>query len=61
MIGRPNVLQGYLLSVSTIEGFVEIGQIRVSSSVKLPENAKVYIVILDMTDVLQPVHIYTPR
>ena len=49
------------MSVSTFEGVIENGQIRIPAGVKLPENAKVYIVIPDRNDVPQPVHIYSPH
>lgn len=37
------------MSVITIEAIVENGQIRLPSSVRLPEKAKVYVLIPDMT------------
>lgn len=49
------------MSVSTVEGYVENGQIRVAAGVSLPEKAKVYIVIPDVADVSRPGHIYSPR
>jgi len=49
------------MSVSTIEGYVENGQIQVPGGVKLPEKAKVYIVIPDVSEVSRAVHIYSPR
>ena len=36
------------MSVSTIEGIVESGQIRLLGNVKLPESAKVYVVVPDV-------------
>jgi hypothetical protein len=33
------------MSVTTIEAFVENGQIRLPSSVRLPERAKVYVLV----------------
>lgn len=35
------------MSITTIEGIVENGQIRLPSSVRLPERAKVYVIIPD--------------
>lgn len=36
------------MSITTIEGFVENGQIRLPPSVRLPEKAKVYVIIPDV-------------
>jgi hypothetical protein len=36
------------MSVITIEGVVENGQIRLNTNLRLPEKAKVYVVIPDM-------------
>ena len=36
------------MSVTTIEAVVENGQIRLPSSVRLPERAKVYVLIPDL-------------
>jgi len=36
------------MSVTTIEAIVENGQIRLPSSIRLPEKAKVYILIPDV-------------
>jgi hypothetical protein len=36
------------MSVTTIEGVVENGQIRLPASVRLPEKTKVYVVIPDI-------------
>lgn len=33
------------MSVTTVEGIVENGQIRLPTSIRLPEKAKVYVVI----------------
>jgi len=49
------------MSVSTIEAYVENGQIRVPGDVKLPEKAKVYIVIPGVSEVSREIHIYSPR
>ncbi len=35
------------MSITTYEGFVEKGKIRLKSGVKLPENARVYVVVTD--------------
>jgi hypothetical protein len=49
------------MSVSTIEGYVENGQIRVPASVQLPESMKVYIVIPDMEMSRGPIKFCSPR
>lgn len=49
------------MSVSTIEAYVENGRIQVPGDVKLPEKAKVYIVIPDVSEVSRAAHIYSPR
>lgn len=36
------------MKVTTFEGFVENGQIRLPVSIRLPEKAKVYVVIPDV-------------
>lgn len=36
------------MSVTTIEAIVENGQIRIPSSIRLPEKAKVYVLIPDI-------------
>jgi hypothetical protein len=48
------------MSVSTIEGYVENGQIHVPGNVKLPDRAKVYIVIPDV-EIRNPILIVSPR
>ena len=48
------------MSVTTIEGVVEKGQIRLPATVRLPENAKVYVLIPD-AEVSQAAYIGSPR
>ncbi len=48
------------MSVTTIEGVVENGQIRLPASVRLPERAKVYVVVPDV-EVPAIGHIGSPR
>jgi hypothetical protein len=36
------------MTILTVEGFVENGQIRLPESVTLPEHAKVYVVVPDV-------------
>ena len=48
------------MGVTTFEGIVEKGQIRLPATVKLPERAKVYVVIPD-TEVQAITYIGSPR
>ena len=48
------------MSVLTLEGIVENGQIRVHSDIPLPEKARVFIIIPDVTTT-QMAHVYSPR
>jgi hypothetical protein len=48
------------LSLLTIEGIVENGQIRLRENVTLPEHTKVYVVIPDVETAPQA-HVYSPR
>jgi hypothetical protein len=48
------------MSVTTFEGIVENGVIRLPESVRLPERAKVYVVVPD-PDPRQPLRIASPR
>ena len=48
------------MAISTFEGIVENGQIRLRHNVTLPENTKVYVVIPDFETVPQA-RIYSPR
>ena len=48
------------MSVVTFEGIVDNGQIRLTTNVRLPEKAKVYVIIPDM-QIEQIAHIYSPR
>jgi hypothetical protein len=50
------------MAVTTYEGVVEKGKIRLKTSVKLPENAKVYVIVPDLkTEKKKVVQIPTPR
>ena len=50
------------MAVTTYEGVVEKGKIRLKTGVKLPENAKVYVIIPDLkTEKRKVVQILTPR
>ncbi|MDQ3134085.1 MAG: hypothetical protein M3Q76_04655 [Acidobacteriota bacterium] len=48
------------MGVVTLEGIVEQGQIKITSSIRLPEHTKVYIVVPD-AEVEHTVHLHTPR
>ncbi len=50
------------MTVTTYEGVVEKGKIRLKAGVKLPENAKVYVIVPDLkTDKKKVVQMLTPR
>ena len=50
------------MAVTTYEGVVEKGKIRLKAGVKLPENAKVYVVVPDAKmDKKKVVQVLTPR
>ncbi len=48
------------MKVTTFEGFVENGQVRLPVSIRLPEKAKVYVVIPDV-EVPSAPYIGSPR
>lgn len=48
------------MAVTTYEGVVEKGKIRLKSNVKLPENLKVYVVVPEQVEKKTP-QIQTPR
>ena len=48
------------MSIVTLEGIVEQGQIRLVSDVQLPDNTRVYVVVPGL-HVEQVVHVFTPR
>ena len=48
------------MKVATFEGIVEQGQIRLNPKVRLPEKAKVYVVIPGF-QAENVVHVFTPR
>ena len=48
------------MAVSTFEGIVENGQIKLRGDVRLPEKARVYIVIPDQ-EAIPKARIYSPR
>lgn len=47
------------MTLSTFEGIVENGRIRLSDNVMLPENTKVYVVIPGL-EATPKAHIYSP-
>ena len=48
------------MKVTTFEGFVEDGQIKLTGSVRLPEGAKVYVVVPD-AEVTPAIYVGSPR
>jgi hypothetical protein len=48
------------MKVTTFEGFVENGQIRLPLSIRLPEKARVYVVVPDM-EVPSAPYVGSPR
>ncbi len=48
------------MSVLTLEGMVENGQIRLAEDVRLPEKTRVLIVVPELR-VLKEAHLYSPR
>ncbi len=48
------------MAVSTLEGIVENGRIRLRDNVMLPDNTRVYVVIPDFEAVPQA-RVYSPR
>ena len=50
------------MSITTYEGVVEKGKIRLKSGVKLPENVKVYVIVPEVqTEETKTAQIHTPR
>lgn len=50
------------MSITTYEGVVEKGKIRLKSDVKLPENAKVYVIVPEaQTASKKTAQVLTPR
>src|SRR5438876_9639028 len=48
------------MSVITLEGITDNGQIRLKTKVRLPDNIKVYVVIPDI-EIEGVAHVYSPR
>jgi hypothetical protein len=48
------------MSVTTFEGIVENGQIKLPANVRLPENARVYVVVPN-TETRKAAYVGTPR
>ena len=48
------------MSILTLEGVIEQGQIRLKTKVDLPDNTRVLVVIPDV-QVAQAAHIYSPH
>jgi hypothetical protein len=50
------------MTITTYEGVVEKGKIRLKSGVKLPENVKVYVIVPDLeTQKKKTSRVLTPR
>ncbi len=50
------------MSITTYEGVVEKGKIRLKSDVKLPENVRVYVIVPEVqTQEKKTAQIHTPR
>ncbi len=50
------------MTITTYEGIVEKGKIRLKAGVKLPENAKVYVIVADLKlDEKKAIRMLTPR
>jgi hypothetical protein len=50
------------MAINTYEGVVEKGKIRLKAGVKLPENAKVYVIVTDLEmEKKKPIRVLTPR
>jgi molybdopterin biosynthesis enzyme len=50
------------MTLTTYEGIVEKGKIRLKTGVRLPENAKVYVIVPDLqSEKKKVVRIRTPR
>jgi hypothetical protein len=50
------------MSITTYEGVVEKGKIRLKSGVKLPENVKVYVIVPELqTQKKKTARVLTPR
>jgi hypothetical protein len=48
------------MSIVTLEGVTEHGQIKLNTDVQLPDNIKVYVIVPDM-QVEETAHVYSPR
>lgn len=56
----PNAAGRGAVALATFEGTIENGQIRLHGDVKLPEHARVYVVVLELEAARAP-RIYSPR
>lgn len=48
------------MAISTFEGVVENGQIRLQDDITLPEQARVFVVVPDF-EAVSRAHVYSPR
>lgn len=49
------------MALTTYEGVVEKGKIRLKTGVRLPENAKVYVIVPEAQSKKKSVRVMTPR
>ena len=49
------------MAVTTVEGIVEGGRVRLRDDVTLPEHTRVYVVIPDQEATAAQAHVYSPR
>ncbi len=48
------------MSIITLEGVIDNGQVKLRDNVRLPDNTRVYVVVPDI-QVEEVAHIYSPR
>ncbi len=48
------------MSIITVEGVIDNGQVRLRDNVRLPDNARVYVIVPDI-QVEEVAHLYSPR
>ncbi len=48
------------MSIVTIEGIVDHGQIRLKTNIRLPDKTRVYVIVPEL-EVERVAHIYSPR
>ena len=48
------------MSIITLEGVIDNGQVRFRDNVRLPDNTRVYVVVPDI-EIEEVAHVYSPR